>query len=275
MVELVKNYVALSQSELRKALGVTRLSKVAVANVPTLEAKKEDGSQEELFMFRNESKPYREVNVKMVSALEWDQHLLCPEKQTWELQGQEVWRHTANTLQNDSKVHALLVKDAVLTLEEFLAKKSTKKAEEQGVGDDEQGGTKDMEMHGDEDDEDDEEKLSSLVGAAADVLQMSTQPLRRSASSLSLSTSKKSQESQGAFQTPDSSSKQTSKSRSSQDNVFENDQMDKQTCITAISGSKKSKGSIERGKCLPTLGQFKMISYPNAMRILHASAHTG
>ena len=56
VVELVKNFVALSHSELRRALGVSRLSKVAVSHVPTLLAKKEDGSLEELYMFRNEAK---------------------------------------------------------------------------------------------------------------------------------------------------------------------------------------------------------------------------
>ena len=196
------------------------------------------------------------MNVKMVSALEWEQHLLSPEKQSWEQQGQEVWKHTARNLQSDSKVHALLTKDTVLSLQEFLAKKS-KKADEctQDGADGGLGGSDDMDQNlNEEEEEDDEQKLSSLVGAAADVMNITGQPLRRTASSLSLSTSKKSQ-SQGVFHTPDSSSKMTSKSRGSQEVSFDMahvEQSEKQSCISSMSASKK-KGSIKRGKCSPLL----------------------
>ena len=147
-----KSFVCLNQSELRKALGVNRLSKQLLAGVPSIRIPGDSG-EEEVWLFKNEAQPHRLCTIKTISSLEWQRQHLDEEKQTWQKQAEHVWRHQKSCQYDSTGVSAVMAKDTLVSLDEYVAKRVKKEQETPADGEAKYG--------------EDEDDQVQLVGAAA------------------------------------------------------------------------------------------------------------
>eukprot|EP00971_Amphidinium_carterae_P108501 2148328-Amphidinium_carterae.2 len=120
-VSMSKPYVVMTGRDIKKLLGVEKVNKADVKDIPmvVLPSEQDPSLEEETFWFRDESQVGRrgEVTVKMVGALH--EHHLDATHHQWHQQANHMMRHVASVEGKAKGLHAMLNKQKLLTIDEF------------------------------------------------------------------------------------------------------------------------------------------------------------
>ena len=173
VIEVEKSFKVLTDRELKKALGVQRLTKEMVKTIPCITVPTPSGTPETLWAFKDESSPWRRASVKMVVEDAQSVQQMSASNHLWEGQGDQMMKHVTEALSNKAAITELLEKDSLSSLESFLEKKQGPKAKDNAAASSSRPTqvAENDEVHGDQLDETEEdpdlEDAVALVGPAA------------------------------------------------------------------------------------------------------------
>eukprot|EP00971_Amphidinium_carterae_P348343 6490442-Amphidinium_carterae.3 len=169
MVELTRSYQALSLGELKKHLGVARVNKDILDKAPQITVMNEAGQEEDLWLFKLDSQPFRQCNIKVQHGCNWNVHQLASSRQSWTEQAADVYKWTSDAQLSEDGTKNLLNKVALLSLCEFKEKASA--ANVKNDDEDGEGGSSESEVE------------MKMVGAAAAILERDSGSVVKSKSS--------------------------------------------------------------------------------------------
>eukprot|EP00971_Amphidinium_carterae_P341101 6479738-Amphidinium_carterae.1 len=181
MLEVKRAYIGLTLGELKKKLNMKRISKAALDALPSIDTLDVSGNPDKLYLFLDPNKPYKRVNIKSVSLQDWSTQSMAPDGQSWQQQGEEVWKHSSQKALASAGVFTLLNKEIMHSLDDYVNEKIAEKRDGSALPGDQA-----------EEGEEGDDEAGELVGAAAvqaalwQQQQQSQQTLRKSLSSRNL-----------------------------------------------------------------------------------------
>eukprot|EP00971_Amphidinium_carterae_P352858 6492754-Amphidinium_carterae.4 len=128
-LEIKREVLVFNERELKRVAGTEKLSKKAMKSVPNLEVMKEDGSGvETVWVFKDESQPYRRGTLKMMTGCCLKQWHMESEQALYPSQGLSTFPHFTGELAGVLGTKDILDKDFrgnlnLSTVDEFLTEK--------------------------------------------------------------------------------------------------------------------------------------------------------
>eukprot|EP00971_Amphidinium_carterae_P352815 6492740-Amphidinium_carterae.3 len=233
-----KEFVGLTSNEVRKSLGLQKITKAVLDKVPSVTITTEDGLEQELFLFVSPTKPFRTVTISSQATFDHQKHVLQPSEQKWSEQGEHVWLHSSESSREKQNVRALLQSLSLQSLEEFVSKEQQQQQQQQQQG---TGTAMSMDPDGEGAEQDvpaDSDSECELVGAAAS--QAKQQQLEKRRTSLSNSVPAKKQK-------PGDTKK--SAAPTSDPGTVDDDDLDRMTALTnarALTAEPEADGGVQK-----------------------------
>eukprot|EP00971_Amphidinium_carterae_P351492 6492140-Amphidinium_carterae.1 len=167
VTELSKHYIALSQGDLKKVLGLRSITKGLLSTLPSIEVVNEQGLSECLYLFLDPEKPFRSLQVKALGSFNHSTHCLATDQQTWTQQATEVWKHNLVSKMKTDGVNALLHATSVMELGDFIEKQKQEKSTDENP----LKAKASLDSLGNYDVDDEEDDIGELVGEASTSIQ--------------------------------------------------------------------------------------------------------
>ena len=114
-LRIIRTFVCLSEKEMRRASNLSRIPKMPLKHIPTIEAPSEcGGPPETLFCFQDPAQPYRRAEVVVHSGVESCQDVLPFDSFAWEGQGKAYWKKEVKETGDASGLINLVNKEVYL-----------------------------------------------------------------------------------------------------------------------------------------------------------------
>eukprot|EP00971_Amphidinium_carterae_P331348 6464849-Amphidinium_carterae.2 len=159
-----KEFIGLTGNEVRKALGLQKITKAILDKIPSIKVLSEEGLELDLYLFLSPAKPFRTITISSQAACDRQKHLMAIDAQKWAGQGEHVWLHSSQSCKEKQGVQALLQSMSVQPLDDFVSKEQQAQQQLAHKTHDADGGADESRVAG----LDDSDSECELVGAAAD-----------------------------------------------------------------------------------------------------------
>eukprot|EP00971_Amphidinium_carterae_P101793 2014786-Amphidinium_carterae.3 len=121
-IQVSRGFMGLTSNEVRKELGLEKISKSLLNTLASVQVISEEGKQETLYLFSHKTLPYRTVNVMMTNETDLSKTLLKDTQQSWTQQGREIWKTECTTKKEEERVQGALNSLSIVALEEWKEK---------------------------------------------------------------------------------------------------------------------------------------------------------
>ena len=123
VVELSKKLIVMTEKDLRKSMGLTKLSKKLMSGVPSVWLSTDTGSLEEHWVFQHPSQGQKELTLKSLQHLACLDHCLQPADVPRAGQAGKTWQAKLQTLTSDQGLASLFKDEKLVTFEQLASKK--------------------------------------------------------------------------------------------------------------------------------------------------------
>ena len=130
-IEIERGFICLSSKELKKALGVDRLTKAVVAGVPVLRMPQEGNPSklEDTYFFQDPQQGYRRGVWKVAYEASLEEYPLQLQNHGYKLQGLKTMEHLMSVKGEEHGCRSLVEKEKLMCLTEFLQRHAKEKKE--------------------------------------------------------------------------------------------------------------------------------------------------
>ena len=114
-LKITRSFIILSEKEMRRDSGLSRIPKMPLKNLPALTVPSETGVGEEtVYAFQDSANPHRRAELCVEMDVDLHRDVLPPETFTWLGQGDAYWKQELKDQAQDSGIAALISKEVYL-----------------------------------------------------------------------------------------------------------------------------------------------------------------